>query len=138
MQCQPLNTLLTTFNWDNNAEATFQTLKTILSNIPTLNYPNYSLPFIVTTDASDDGIDAVLSQISDEGKKPIQFISRTQQPAEKKWCVREKGALAIIYACESFRPYVYGSKFTIETDHHSLQWLMKAIAPARLVRWALL
>jgi hypothetical protein len=48
-------------------------------------------------------------------------------------------ALAIIYACETFRPYLYGSKFVIETDHHSLQWLMRAPSPARhlLVRWAL-
>ncbi len=45
--------------------------------------------------------------------------------------------MAIIYACETFRPYVYGTQLTIETDHHSLQWLMKATSPARLVRLAL-
>ena len=51
--------------------------------------------------------------------------------------MREKEALAIIYACETFRPYLYGIQFTVETDHQSLQWMMKAVAPARLVRWAL-
>ena len=91
MQCQPLYTLLTTFNWANNAEATFQILKTILSNIPTLNYPNYSLPFIVTTDASDDGIGAVLSQISDEGKNQYNsYPVHNNQPKRSGVYVKNK------------------------------------------------
>jgi hypothetical protein len=73
-------------------------------------YPDYSLPFKITTDASDQGIGAVFSQVNDDIEIPIQFISRTLQPAEKKWCVREKEALAIIYACETFQPYLYVSK----------------------------
>ena len=36
-----------------------------------------------------------------------------------------------------FRIYVARSEFTVETDHHSLKWLMNADKPARLVRWAL-
>ena len=89
------------------------------------------------TDACDEGLGGVLSQEIEGVEMVIQFISRTLQPNEKKWCPREKEALAIIYACETFRPYVYGTQFIVYTDHHSLQWLMKATAPARLVRWAL-
>jgi hypothetical protein len=103
-----------------------------------LHYPDFKKVFKVSTDASDEGIGGVLSQTNDEGEeKVIQYISRTLQPAEQKWSVREKEALAIIFACETFRPYLYGSKFIIFTDHQSLQWLMKATTPARLVRWAL-
>ena len=137
MICAPLYELLADFKWPPSAKAAFELLKAKLMEMPMLSYPDYSQGFIMNTDASDVGIGAVLSQEIENEEKVIQFISRTLQPAEKKWCVREKEALAIIFACESFRPYVYGTKFIVETDHHSLQWLMKATTPARLVRWAL-
>ena len=106
--------------------------------MPILIYPDFTKPFIVSTDASDDGLGGVLSQLDDKGnERVIQYISRSLQPNERKWCVREKEALAIIYACEQFRPYLYGTKFEVTTDHHSLKWLMTVTAPARLVRWAL-
>ena len=136
----PLNKLIgtnSTFIWTEVEEEAFQKLKQILIAAPMLNFPDYSVPFIVQTDACDDGLGAVLSQVVRLQERVIEYRSRVLQPAEKPWPVREKEALAIIYACETFRPYLYGTKFTIETDHHSLQWLMKAKAPARLVRWAL-
>jgi putative transposase len=68
---------------------------------------------------------------------PLYFISRVLQPAERKWHIREKEALAIIYACETCRAYVIGYRFLVETDHKSLQWLLDAKSPPRLVRWAL-
>jgi hypothetical protein len=125
------------FKWNEKAQEAFDELRRILSVMPILKYPDFEQPFVVSTDASDDGLGAVLSQKIDGVERVVQYASRTLQPAEKKWCVREKEALAIIYSCETFRPYLYGTKFTVETDHHSLQWLMKVTTPARLVRWAL-
>jgi hypothetical protein len=134
----PLYLLITKeFTWTEIAQVAFEKLKIILSVTPILTYPDFVQPFKVTTDASDEGIGAVLSQEIEGIEKVIQFASKTLQPAEKKWCVREKEALAIIHACETFLPYLYGTKFIVETDHHSLQWLMKVTVPAILVRWAL-
>ena len=79
----------------------------------------------------------MLCQRIDEEERVILYISRTLQENERKWTVREKEALGIIWACEQFRPYIIGSKFTVETDHESLKWLLESKSPARLVRWAL-
>ena len=148
-KCAPLYSILTRdFQWNEFAQEAFERLKTILSVMPVLNHPDCNQPFIVNTDASDKGLGAFLSQVIDNTEKVIQYTTRSLQPAEKKWCptisslthqwcVREKEALAIIYGCETFRPYLYGTRFIVETDHHSLQWLMKVTTPARLVRCAL-
>ncbi|CAF0805419.1 unnamed protein product [Brachionus calyciflorus] len=67
----------------------------------------------------------------------IKYISRPLTKNERKWDIREKEALAILWACEQFRPFIFGTRFIVEADHQSLQWLMKLKSPARLVRWAL-
>eukprot|EP00921_Rhytidocystis_pertsovi_P010106 GHVQ01016189.1.p1 GENE.GHVQ01016189.1~~GHVQ01016189.1.p1 ORF type:complete len:490 (-),score=49.07 GHVQ01016189.1:312-1781(-) len=66
----------------------------------------------------------------------VAYASRTLTEAEKKWSTREQEALAIIWGCEHFRSYLFGSHFTVRSDHHSLQWLMKA-ETGRLARWSL-
>ena len=138
IHCSPLYALLVKqFDWTDLADQTFTKLKTLLSTMPMLHFPDFNKHFMVSTDACDQGIGAVLSQADAKGNEVvIYYASRTLQIPGRKWCVREKEALAIIYACETFRPNLYGSRFTVQTDHHSLQWLMKATSPARLVRWA--
>ena len=46
--------------------------------------------------------------------------------------------MAVVEACRQFRPYIYGRKFTIETDHKPLTWLYTLKTPnARLIKWRL-
>jgi transposase InsO family protein len=114
-----------------------EAIKKALDEDIVLSHPNFEQPFVIQTDACDTGLGAVLLQRYDGKEHVIQFISRILQPAEKIWCVREKEALGILWACETFRPFVVGTRFLVETDHHALQWLMTATKPARLLRWAL-
>lgn len=58
--------------------------------------------------------------------------------AETRYSTIEKEMLAIIWAVKYFRPYVYGNKFKIITDHKPLVWLQnfKGQNP-KLLRWKL-
>jgi hypothetical protein len=124
------------FSWNESQETSWLNLKDCLVSAPILCHPNFDFPFVLQTDASDIGLGATLVQYIDGRERTITYLSRTTQPAEMKWAVREKEALAIIWACESLRPYLIGNKFIVETDHDSLVWLHSAKTPARLVRWA--
>ena len=117
---------------------TFKICKNILCNDPLLQYPDFEKPFILTTDASNFAIGAVLSQGIIGKDLPVAYASRTLNPAEINYSTIEKELLAIVYAVKYFRPYLFGRKFTIVTDHKPLQWLFNLKEPnSRLVRWRL-
>ncbi len=66
------------FHWDSLQEKAFQDLKVALANPPVLAFPDYSLSFILYTDASSLGVGAVLKQHNVHGKhRPIAYASRT-------------------------------------------------------------
>jgi len=115
-------------------QTTFEAIKTELLSNKILAHPNYNYPFKIQTDA---GIGAVLVQEIDGVERVIMYLSRSLQTGEKKWNIREKEALAIVWAIQMCRVYVAGTKFIVQSDHASLKWLMKATKPDRLVRWAL-
>ena len=70
------------------------------------------------TDASDIGLGGVLSQQENGRLKPVAYISRKLNEAEKNYAAHEKELLAIIFALRSWRIYLHGDKFDIFTDHH--------------------
>lgn len=138
---KPLTSLLkkdVPFNWTPEQENSFQILKDKLTTAPLLQYPDFSAPFVITSDASNYAVGAVLSQ-GDIGKdKPIAYASRTLNKPEGNYSTTEKELLAIIFAVKTFRPYIFGRKFKIVTDHRPLVWLFNVKDPgSRLIRWRL-
>ena len=102
---------------------------------PILSYPDFTKPFILTCDASNFAISAILFQGEIGKDRPIAFGSRTLNKAELNYSTTEKECLAIVFGTKLFRPYVYGRTFTIVTDHKPLQWLFNCEDPgSRLVR----
>lgn len=117
----------------------FKECKQLLVTDPVLKYPDFSRKFILETDASDFALGAVLSQKFEDGKEhPIAYASRTLSDTECRYSATEKELLAIIYATKHFRPYIYGTKFEIRTDHKPLLWLrQKNDLNRKLLRWKL-
>jgi hypothetical protein len=124
------------FEWTEEREKAFADIRTCLTDDVVLPFPNFDLPFIVDCDASNVGMGAVLSQVINGTERPLSMESRKFTAGEKKWHIREKEALAIVYALEKFRRFILGRKFLVRSDHKSLEWLWQAKA-GRLSRWAL-
>lgn len=116
----------------------FNKCKELLTHAPLLQYPDYDKPFILTTDASSVALGAVLSQGLIGSDKPIAYASRTLSDTESRYSTIERELLAIIWAVKHFRPYLYGRKFYIYTDHRPLVWLQSLKDPSsKLTRWRL-
>jgi hypothetical protein len=138
---KPLTELLkknAPYIWDDKTEKPFVNLKTLLKTEPLLQYPDFTRPFVMTTDASNDAIGAVLSQGPIGNDLPNAYASRTLNNAERNYPTAGKEILAIVWGFKYFRQYLYGRKFTIVTDHRPLTWIFSVKDPSsRILRWRL-
>lgn len=120
----PITTLTkkgTKFVWDENCQLAFKKLKEVITTAPLLIYPDFSKPFLLTTDASGGAIGAVLSQGEPGEDLPIAYASRALSETEKRYSTIEKECLAIVWATHNFRPYLLGRQFEVFTDHQPLR-----------------
>jgi hypothetical protein len=141
----PLNALLrkdSEILWSEEAEESFNTIKSKFTSAPVLAYPDRNLPFMVETDSSNFAIGAVLSQTSSKDNKihPIAFYSRSLTSPERNYPIYDKELLAIISALENWRHLLKGTPtpFTIYSDHRNLLYQKKPEKMTqRLIRWSL-
>ena len=130
-----------TFTWTDEAQSSFQQVKLLITDSSSLALFDPSLPTIVSTDASDYGIGGVLTQIHpDNTERTVAFASRSLSAAESKYSVVEKEALACVWAAERWRTYLWGTKFTLRTDHQALTTLLATKGMGRVgmrvARWS--
>jgi hypothetical protein len=120
---RPLTNLLKKgqYVWDDKLEFAFIAFKHAMTTTPTLAMPNFNNSFTIETDASSEGIGAMLSQ---QGK-PVAFMSRALGVTKLSWSIYAKEMLAIIEAIRLWRPYLLGKKCFIQTDHRSLKYLLE-------------
>lgn len=125
------------FKWTEECQASFEALKTCLVQAPVLARADVSQPFIVTTDASQTHVGGVLSQIQEDGSdRPIGYFSKKLKPPESRYSTTDREALAIILTCRHFHHYLWGTKFTIYTDHRPLTSIFKKKTKSqRVQRW---
>ncbi len=122
--------------WSEKTKEAFNTLKEKLSEFPILRRPNFSKVFILHTNWSAFGISAILGQLDEEGKKyVITYASRSNNKVESNYSSYEGECLVVVWAVI----HLYGTKFTLYTDHQLIKWLMtndKFIG--KLAHWVLI
>jgi len=126
------------WTWSDEAQETFNTFKEKLSKFAILRRPDFNKVFIVHTDWSALGIGAILGQLDEERKEyVIAYASRSNNKVESNYSSYEGECLAVVWAIIHFRPYLYGTNFTLYTNHQPIKWLMtNDKLTGKLTRWA--
>ena len=125
------------FEWTQECQEVFETLKKKLTSAPVLGYPRFDAPFVLETDASIDGLGAVLSQTQEDGKlPPIAYASRALTPGERNYGITDLETLAVVWSLSHFQSYLYGQKVTVFTDHSAVRAVLQNPgASGKHARW---
>ena len=118
--------------------SSFNDLKNRLVSPPILAMPNFSLNFVVETDASNVAVGAVLALTQEDGKvHPVQYAILTMYAAERSYSACEGEALAIVFVLRKFCVYLLSDiPFVVDKDHHALSYAFKKKdIHGRLARW---
>lgn len=126
------------YEWSEECQQAFDTLRLALTEEPILQYPNLEKPFSLFVDASGYALGAVLCQEKDGHELPVAYASRQLNRAEMNYCTTERECLAMLWGIKQYRCYLFGNDFTVYTDHEHLKWLVSVKDPSnRLMRWSL-
>jgi hypothetical protein len=124
--------------WGPAQESAFSRLKLLLSCEPVLKIFDPNKTSYVQTDSSDYALGAALLQEHDGLLHPVKFLSRKLRDSERNYCIMEKECLAIIFAIEKLKVYLYGTEFVLLVDNKPLQYLRESsIKNAKIMRWSL-
>jgi hypothetical protein len=107
----------------------FAALKAAIASSPVLRCPDFTRPFVVAVDASVKGIGGVLFQPANLGDPPtedniVSFCSRSLSQHEYAYSAYKLECLALCYCVREWDDYLHGVKFTVETDHRALMFML--------------
>lgn len=135
----PVKKSATQIQWSPECQASFEQLKSALTQPPVLVYADFTKPFVVYTDASNQGLGAVLAQVQDGQERVIAYASRSLHPAERNdanYSSFKLELLALKWAItEKFKDYLTGAKFVVYTDNNPVARLQTAQLGATEQRW---
>lgn len=128
--CKPLYDLVkkenSPFQWNDEAEEAFMKIKSLLTSAPVLACFDPELDIQLEVDSCKFGTGAVLSVIIDENTiKPVCYYSCLFSPAEQRYSITELELNGLVKATSRFRPYIYGKKVRVITDHSALKQYTK-------------
>ena len=139
----PLRQLLIEKNewqWGPEQDKAWESLKNLISSPPVLQFYDPQKPIKLSSDASKNGLGAVIMQLHDDEWKPVAYAARAMLDAETRYAQIEKELLSIVFACERFHQFIYGTSVQAETDHKPLVTLFTKplnMCPLRVQRMLL-
>ena len=132
---QPIQATVTMkprFFWTDEAEGAFQSCKALLTVNLCLSFPNFNLPFVLSTDASSFAAGAVLEQ--EHGV--VSYFSRKFIGSERNYPTYEKELFAVYLSVKKFSHYLRPKQFTIVTDNSAVSAFLKTeTTNPRVIRW---
>ena len=116
-------------NWGPEQQEALEKLQRLCTEAPVLAYVDFKSPFILQTDASGDGLGAVLYQDHDDQKRVIAYASRSLSKSELIYPVHKLEFHARLHAlkwaiAERFHEFLYGTEFQMFTDSNSLTYVL--------------
>ena len=114
--------------WGPKQQEAFETLQRFCTESPILVYADFKAPFVLHTDASGDGLGAVLYQVQDGQKRVIAYTSRSLSKSERNYLVHKLEFLALKWAItDKFHEYLYGSEFQVYTVNNPLTYVLTTV-----------
>ena len=123
------------WKWSEVEQQGFTKLKEALTGTKVMAYFDPSKSTEIIVDSSPVGLGAIFTQ---EGKI-VSYASRALTDVEQRYSQTDRKMLAVVYGVESYHLYLFGSTFTVVTDHKPLLGILKSRKPAtaRVERWHL-
>ena len=128
------------FEWKETHHCAFMKLKDAIIKAPILRYPGTIKPYIVYTDASDDACGAQLSQMHEEAKFPVAFLSHTFTDTQQRWSTpaQEAYSIYIYFAIKKWNYYLQGADIIVRNNHKPLAWFLNGKNEnTKINRWGL-
>jgi hypothetical protein len=113
------------FDWNEDCDRAFQSLKEALTMAPVLALPKDEGIFRLETDASDVATGAVLYQAQEDGTfRRVGYFSKSYNDAEKNYTTYDKEMLTIMRALGEWMSLLIGARepFEVHTDHRNLTY----------------
>ncbi|GAU23378.1 hypothetical protein TSUD_334260 [Trifolium subterraneum] len=127
----------TAFEWTEECEGALQHLKRALSEPPVLTRPVEGEKLYLYLAVASEAISAVLIRETEQGQKPVYFVSRALQGLELRYLQIEKTALAVIMAARKLRYYFLAHSIIIRTGQPVKQLLARPDMVGRMLKWSL-
>ena len=127
------------FDFDESYKSAFEEIKSKFVIAPIMTTPNWNKDFENMYDANDYAMGAVFRQRTEKIFRAIYYANKAFNEAQENYSTTKNEMLAMVFACEKFRPYILGSHIIRHTDHATIKYLMaKKDVKQRLIRCVLL